>query len=150
MWYGLEIGLDILTILGSIPEAKDMKKGIKSLLIILGIGMVFVTTILVIRSINQWQVNRNLDDLFCQQLHLGMTVDEVRQVLNNFGEFEEFRYEHHGSYQLLVVFKDQAIKAKIGYYQVILNFDDKKGYTGPEIPYDMERKQVCFSGVSQK
>jgi len=117
------------------------------LLVVMGI-------IIVILKINNYDNKqkekiKHLEYIFCQQLHRGMTVEEVRMVLLEYGEFEEYQYNYPGRSQIIIRFTGKDIVDKIGNINIYLNFFEGIGYVGPELLYGTDSKGICVSGLSE-
>lgn len=112
--------------------------------------LIIILSLIITKSITQGEISRNLDSIFCQQLHTGMTLEEVREELKQYGEFEELRYDHLAYYRILITFKDEKFIKKIGTNYIYLSFYNERGYAGAELQYGVDSQGVCLDGLSKQ
>jgi hypothetical protein len=114
--------------------------------ILVCIGFIFY----VIKSREPSQIEKERDYIFCQKLYKGMTIDEVRHVLLEFGEFHETFYDEYGFIVIMIKFNEKEINDRIGNAYVELFFQDNYGYTGPRLGMVLDNGVMCINGVSEK
>jgi hypothetical protein len=93
---------------------------LSTILIILSLG-VFVC--FQNRKFHEQEQYRKL--IFCSELKLGMNINEIRQVLNKYGEYRENPWTVNGvTYVIQIDYSDEIKDKKIGVRTVYLNLDN--------------------------
>ncbi len=120
------------------------------IIIIIVVIISVLLSMIINHDITQKEIQKNQDEIFCQQLHKGMTLEEVEKILNEYGEYYIHRYEQIGFFQIRITFLDKNINQKIGNNIIYLNFDNETGYIGPQLQYGLDSRGVCLNGLSEK
>jgi len=78
-----------------------------------------------------------------------MSIEEVKTILNEYGEYEEYQYDYPGRTQIIIHFTSNEIIEIIGEVNIYLNYFDEVGYIGPELLYGTDSKGICLNGLSE-